>query len=155
MTTRVYETSVTFAEPPETVFAFFSDAANLQRITPAFLDFRILTPLPIEMRPGALIEYRLKIHGVPVRWCTEISEWAPPSRFVDTQVRGPYRRWVHTHRFESVPEGTRMTDRVEYASPGWMFEPLVHHLFVKGNVERIFAHRREAYARFFTIRDTT
>ena len=88
---------------PDEVFAFFADAHNLEAITPPWLGFRIVTPGPIEMRPGALIEYRLRLHRVPVRWLTRIETWEPGRRFVDVQVRGPYRLWHHTHEFE--PDG--------------------------------------------------
>jgi len=91
--------------PREEVFRFFSDARNLQHITPAFLHFHVLTPNPIEMRRGALIDYRLKLRGVPLRWRSEITSWEPPQRFSDIQVRGPYAEWVHTHAFEERTVG--------------------------------------------------
>lgn len=125
----------------EEVWGFFSDPRNLQRITPPALEFRITMPLPIEMREGAIIDYRLRIRGVPVRWRTRIAAWEPPRRFVDEQVRGPYRRWVHEHRFREVLGGVEAVDRVEYRPPGWVLEPLVHALFVGPDVRRIFAYR--------------
>ena len=85
------------------VFSFYADAFNLEAITPPWLGFRVVTPGPIEMKPGAMIEYRLKLHGIPVRWLTEIEIWEPGRRFVDTQVRSPYRLWRHTHFFEDDP----------------------------------------------------
>jgi ligand-binding SRPBCC domain-containing protein len=97
--------------PIEHVFAFFADARNLEAITPAWLGFRILSPEPIATRAGARICYRLRWHGLPLRWLTEIESWKPPTDFVDVQLRGPYRLWHHTHRFESVNGGTRMRDR--------------------------------------------
>ena len=101
---------------PQQVFPFFSDAHNLEAITPPLLRFRVLTPRPIEMHEGALIEYRLRVHGAPVRWRTRIMEWDEPRRFIDMQLRGPYRLWHHTHTFEERPAGqTLMTDRVRYA----------------------------------------
>src|SRR5918997_5030628 len=93
------------AAPPGEVFEFFADALNLEAITPAWLSFRVITPGPIEMRPGALIEYRLRLHGVPVRWLTRIEVWEPGRRFVDVQVRGPYRLWHHTPGFEAGRRG--------------------------------------------------
>lgn len=122
----------------EKVFAFFSDAQNLETITPAWLRFRILTPLPIEMRTGTLIDYQLRIHGWPIRWRTEITAWQPPHRFVDEQQRGPYRLWVHEHRFEPKGGGTLCSDHVRYAAPGGA---LVHRWLVRPDVERIFAFR--------------
>ncbi|MFZ5787076.1 MAG: SRPBCC family protein, partial [Acidobacteriota bacterium] len=126
--------------PREEVFPFFADARNLERITPPWLRFRILTPGPIGMREGALIDYRLRIHGVPVRWRTRIAAWEPPFRFVDEQVRGPYRSWVHEHLFDAVDGGTLCRDRVEYAVPGGA---VVARLLVRPDTERIFAYRRE------------
>lgn len=135
--------------PIEEVFDFFSRAENLERITPPELGFRILTPLPIEMRPGALIAYRLKLNGIPFRWQTEITVWEPTVRFVDVQLRGPYRQWVHEHRFESVPEGTRMTDDLTYALPLGFFGNLAHRLFVRKKVEAIFSHREKVLSKIF------
>ena len=127
--------------PRADVFPFFAAAENLERLTPPWLHFRILTPTPIAMRRGALIDYRIRLHGLPLRWRTEIAEWEPPFRFVDTQLRGPYRLWVHTHTFTEAPGGTLCEDEVRYAVPGGR---LVDALFVRREVERIFAHRRTA-----------
>jgi len=132
-----------FPRPLEEVFAFFADAGNLEAITPPWLGFEVLTPRPIAMRPGTLIDYRLRLRGVPLRWRTEISVWQPPHRFVDEQRRGPYREWVHEHTFTAVDGGTLVRDRVRYRVPGgW----LVHELFVRRDVERIFDYRRERLA---------
>lgn len=122
------------------VFAFHADTSNLQALTPAWLDFRILTPSTIEMRPGALIQYRLRLRGLPIRWLTEITAWEPPHRFVDEQRRGPYRLWVHEHRFEAVEGGTRIDDTVRYAVP---FGALVHSWAVGPEVRRIFTYRHQ------------
>jgi len=135
--------------PPEEVFSFFSDAANLDRLTPAWLGFRILTPPPIVMRRGALIEYSLKLYGVRFRWETEIKAWEPCRRFVDEQIRGPYLYWSHEHLFTPEGEGTRMADHVKYAVPGFVFEPLIHPLFIKGRLERIFEHRGRTIQHIF------
>ncbi|MCA9288484.1 MAG: SRPBCC family protein [Phycisphaerales bacterium] len=139
------ETEVFVARPIDRVFEFFGDAGNLERITPAFLRFSIVTPRPIEMRPGTLIDYRLRLHGLPLRWRTLISAWEPPHRFVDEQIRGPYRLWRHEHTFEAaevdgVP-GTTCRDRVEYAHWG---TGLGERLMVRPNLERIFAFRQRA-----------
>ncbi|GAB4234480.1 MAG: SRPBCC family protein [Acidobacteriota bacterium] len=129
--------------PRPEVFAFFADAENLERITPPFLHFTILTPPPVAIRPGALIDYRLRLHGIPLRWRTEISVWEPPHRFVDRQLKGPYRLWVHEHRFEEVAGGTLMRDRVDYLPPGGLFAKLIDRWLVRPDVERIFAYRSE------------
>jgi ligand-binding SRPBCC domain-containing protein len=127
-------------------FSFFADAANLQRITPKWLDFRIVTPEPIEMGEGTLIDYRLKVHGIPFRWRSRISVWEPPHRFVDEQIRGPYRRWYHEHRFVQQGDRVRLEDEVTYAVPGGA---LAHGLFVRRDLERIFAHRLQELERRF------
>jgi len=147
---RIYEleASLWLPRPREEVFAFFADAFNLQDITPAFLDFRIDTPPPIRMELGTLIDYRLKIRRIPVRWRTRITRWEPPSLFVDQQLRGPYRLWMHEHRFEVEGAGTRVLDRVRYAVPGG---ELVHRLLVRREVEAIFAHRTAALGRRFGL----
>lgn len=128
------------------VFPFFADAANLERITPPWVQFWILTPAPIAMRAGALIDYRIRVHGLPLRWRTEIAEWEPPWRFVDVQLRGPYRIWHHTHTFVEVGGGTLCRDEIAYAVWGGS---LVNRLFVQRDIERIFAHRREVLHKIF------
>ena len=131
----------------EDTFAFFSNAANLDAITPPSLGFRILTPLPIVMREGALIEYRLRLMGLPIHWLTRIDEWEPGRSFTDTQLRGPYALWVHHHRFSPDPKGTRVRDRVVYALPAPSLTAPVHAVFVRPMIEKIFAYRREVIAR--------
>jgi ligand-binding SRPBCC domain-containing protein len=126
------------------VFSFYADAFNLEAITPPWLGFRVVTPGPIEMQPGAMIEYRLKLHGVPVRWLTEIEIWEPGRRFVDTQVRGPYRLWRHTHSFEDDPGGTRVRDSVSYEIPLGPLGELADRLMVRRDLARIFDYRRRA-----------
>ncbi|MCI0638530.1 MAG: SRPBCC family protein [Gemmataceae bacterium] len=143
MRIRKLETELWLPLPIEEVFAFFSDAGNLAKITPPWMNFRILTPLPVDMRPGTLLDYRLKVRGLPIRWRTEILEWDPPHRFVDHQVKGPYKQWLHKHIFEPKGGGTSVRDEVDYAVPGWVFEPLLHWLFVGPDVRKIFAYRAE------------
>lgn len=126
------------------VFSFYADAFNLEAITPPWLGFRVVTPGPIEMQPGAMIEYRLKLHGIPVRWLTEIEIWEPGRRFVDTQVRGPYRLWRHTHSFEDDPGGTRVRDSVSYEIPLGPLGELADRLMVRRDLARIFDYRRRA-----------
>jgi ligand-binding SRPBCC domain-containing protein len=125
----------------EDVFAFFSDAHNLEAITPGFLRFRIVTPGPIELAPGALIAYRLSLFGVPFSWRTRIDELVPGERFVDVQLAGPYRRWRHLHTFEDAPGGTLVRDRVDYELPFGPLGTLAHALLVRPSLARIFAHR--------------
>jgi ligand-binding SRPBCC domain-containing protein len=129
------------ARPIEAVFAFFADARNLEAITPAWLGFRILTPEPITMRSGSRIQYRLFWHGLPMRWLTEIESWNPPSEFVDVQLKGPYRCWRHTHRFESIDGGTLMRDEVRYAIPFGFLGQLAHGWLVKAELNSLFDYR--------------
>lgn len=130
--------SVWLPLPPDRLFPFFSDAANLQTITPDWLDFRILTPLPIEMRSGALIRYRIRVRGLSFGWLTEIEEWDPPHGFVDRQLKGPYVLWHHRHGFEPRDGGTLATDVVHYWPKGGR---LADRLFVRRDVARIFHYR--------------
>lgn len=130
--------------PIEDVFEPFSRAENLQALTPPWLHFRIVTDLPIEMREGALIEYRLRFHGVPVRWRTEIEVWEPPHRFVDLALKSPFSLWHHTHTFEPVEGGTLARDRVRYRVGFGPFGEAAHAMLVGRDLERIFEFRREA-----------
>ena len=124
------------------VFAFFADAANLDAITPPWMHFHVLTPRPIAMCAGTSINYKLRMHGLPIRWQSEINVWEPPHRFVDVQRRGPYRHWRHEHVFEERSGGTLIRDRVDYAVPGWLLQPLVHRWLVAPDLRKIFAHRK-------------
>ena len=132
--------------PRAEVFPFFADARNLGVITPPWLSFEVLTPSPIGMRAGALIDYRLRFRGLPLRWRTEITVWEPPSRFVDRQLRGPYRLWHHAHTFEERDGGTLCRDEVRYAVLGGEW---VNRLFVRRDVGRIFAFRRQKLLELF------
>ncbi len=114
----LFETEQWLARKREEVFGFFSEAQNLETLTPGWLRFSIVTPTPVEMRVGAIIDYQLKLRGIPLRWRTEITAWDPPRRFIDEQVRGPYRLWTHEHLFKEHQGGTLMSDRVRYAVPG-------------------------------------
>jgi len=131
--------------PPGAVFPFFADARNLEAITPPLLRFRLLTPEPVAMGVGTFLQYALRIRGVPVRWDTLIQEWDPPHRFVDVQVRGPYRLWHHTHELEPVDEGraTLMRDTVRYAVGFGGLGEVVRRAVVRRDVEAIFAFRAE------------
>ena len=133
--------------PLAEVFPSYADAANLERITPPWLGFEVTTPQPIGMKVGALIEYRLGLHGIPVRWKTRIEEWQPPHRFVDAQLSGPYTLWHHTHTFRADGEkATILGDRVRYAIPFGPAGELARALFVRSDLERIFDYRRDAVA---------
>jgi ligand-binding SRPBCC domain-containing protein len=129
------------AHPIGRVFEFFSRAENLEAITPPWLAFRILTPPPIELREGALIEYALRVRGLPMRWVSRITDWNPPHRFTDVQVRGPYRVWEHTHSFVEVDGGTEMTDSVRYALPFGPLGEIAHRLVVARDLRSIFDYR--------------
>jgi ligand-binding SRPBCC domain-containing protein len=153
---RVFESEQLVHAPLEKVFEFFSHAGNLERITPPSLGFRILTPLPIDMRSGTLIDYRISLHGIPLRWRTEILDWNPPHSFVDVQLRGPYKLWHHTHSFERVSDSvTRMRDRVRYQAPFGPLGLLVVPLFVAPEVGRIFAFRTRAIEEIFPLAGKT
>ncbi|HYE72262.1 MAG TPA: SRPBCC family protein [Blastocatellia bacterium] len=129
-------------------FEFFSDAYNLEKITPSFLKFRIFTPRPIEMKAGTLIDYRLSIFGVPFHWQTLIEKWEEGRCFVDSQVKGPYTLWCHTHLFEEIgPNITLVRDYVEYRVPYGLFGRLVHTILIKRMLKQIFDFRADAIAR--------
>ena len=141
MREREFQCELWLPLPPAELFPFFADAGNLDAITPPWLNFHIVTPRPIEMRPGALIDYQLRVRGLPLRWRTLIKEWQPPFRFVDEQLRGPYRQWLHTHTFEARDGGTLARDVVHYAVP---FDFIAHPLFVRRDIENIFSFRQQA-----------
>lgn len=126
--------------PLAELFPFFADAHNLGRITPPWLRFEVLNQGPIAMRVGTVIDYRIRWRGLPLRWRSEISVWEPPFRFVDRQIRGPYRLWRHEHLFTERGDGTSIVDRVEYAPLGGT---IAQRLVIARDVERIFAYRRK------------
>ena len=132
--------------PLEEVFEFFSACHNLEQLTPPWLHFQILTPEPVTMAPGTLIDYKLRIHGIPQRWQSEITCWDPPHRFVDEQRKGPYRLWIHEHRFKAEGAHTLVRDQVRYAVPGgW----LIQRLFVQRDVRQIFDYRGKRLEQLF------
>lgn len=124
----------------EELFPFFAEAENLEAITPPWLRFKILSPLPIEMREGALIRYRIRLHGIPISWTTKITAWEPPTRFVDEQQSGPFRSWIHEHTFEEKNGRTIARDHVMYEVPGGA---LINRLLVRPDLEKIFDYRQE------------
>ena len=134
--------------PLEEVFNFFADPHNLEALTPALLRFEFLTPGPVEMKPGTRIDYRIRLHGFPVLWQSEITVWEPPHRFVDRQNRGPYRLWIHEHMFEARDRGTNIRDSVRYAVPGGA---LVQKLLVSRDLEKIFSYRRRKLQEIFRL----
>ena len=144
----VLERETKLANDLESVFPFFADAANLERITPSELNFRIRSQLPVVMKKGAVIEYTIRLYGIPLTWRTLITKWHPPYSFEDTQMSGPYRKWVHTHSFKRDGDDTIMTDRVIYALPfgfvGRLFHPLV-----KRQLARIFDYRAQVISQIF------
>jgi ligand-binding SRPBCC domain-containing protein len=147
MRTFHLDTSTWIAADIDRVFQFFAQAENLQRLTPASLSFRILTPSPIAMCEGTTIDYQLSLRGLPFTWRSEITAWDPPRRFVDEQRKGPYRSWKHSHVFEARDGGTLVLDQVEYATWGGA---IVNRFFVAPELRRIFAYRKAALAAHFS-----
>ncbi len=135
------------------VFEFFSNAANLEVITPPAMRLKVLNEMPLEMKPGVLIDYRLRIGGWPFRWQSRISSWDPPHEFVDEQVSGPYRDWVHTHTFRGTPEGTSMSDSVSFRLPFWPPGEIAYPM-VRWQLDRIFGYRERTITRLLVGRDT-
>lgn len=150
MRRHLLETSQWLPSPLDRTFAFFSDPRNLARITPPSLGFVLKTPGPIEMRAGARFDYRIRLRGLPLSWTSLIEVWEPNVRFVDVQVRGPYRLWRHEHTFEAKDGGTRIGDRVEYELPLYPLGEVVHGLLVRPDLDRIFAFRRAATERLLS-----
>ena len=133
------------------VFAFFADLRNLERITPRWLGFRILGMQPDCIGEGAVIDYRIRLAGVPVRWRTRIVDWQPGRQFVDIQERGPYALWEHTHSFREVHGGVLMRDQVRYAMPFGPLGAIVHAVAVRASLGRIFDHRHQVLAGCFPV----
>ena len=134
--------------PREKLFEFFSDAFKLERLTPPLLRFQVVTPAPIVIQAGTLIDYKLRLHGIPIRWQSEITVWEPPLRFVDRQTRGPYRLWHHEHRFLEHEGGTLVIDHVDYRAPGG---GLVNRLFVVPDLHKIFGFRMQKLQEIFGL----
>ena len=148
----ILTSTVTFPVSRETLFDFFSDAFQLEQITPSWLNFKVLTERPIVIQPGTLIDYKLRLRGIPIRWTTEISTWDPPFSFTDRQLKGPYYLWEHFHTFEEVENGTLVSDHVKYRAPGGA---LVHALLVKNDLRKIFEYRRDRMLVLFAHQPAT
>jgi ligand-binding SRPBCC domain-containing protein len=149
MAEYILERKQIIKRPRAEVFAFFADAANLERITPPELNFHIITPPPFDIRKGALIDYELRLRGIPLRWKTEITQWNPPRDFVDTALASPYKQWIHLHTFEEGAGGeTIMKDIVRYRLP---LEPLgdLAHFYVKKELKYIFDYRYKIIEEIF------
>lgn len=146
MNVRNFESQLWLPRSRHEVFAFFSDAQNLELITPPWLHFQTSMRGSGEMRTGTTMDHHLKIHGIPLHWRSRITAWAPPTRFVDEQIRGPYRLWIHEHRFEEQNGGTLVRDHVRYAV---LFDFLMHQLFIRPDLGRIFAYREKKLREIF------
>ncbi len=147
MTIHTLERKQRLPLKPGEVFPFFESPENLARITPPWLNFRILTPSPIEMKVGTVIDYTIRWLGIPVRWRILITSHEPPWSFVDKQIAGPYSLWHHTHLFAETASGTEMTDSVRYALPGGPFGDVAHAMIVRRQLNEIFNHRAETISR--------
>ena len=130
------------SRPLPEVFAFFSRAENLEVLTPPWLNFKILKVAPQPIQQGTLVNYSLRVHGIPLHWISEIVEWEPPHRFVDLQLRGPYRVWRHEHRFEARDGGTLISDTISLALPLGTLGQLAYKMKVQSDVDKIFAFRK-------------
>ena len=146
---EVFDSVQWIPRTPSEVFPFFSDAGNLERLTPPWLSFRLEQVSTPEMSQGTLINYRLKIHGFPIRWQSRIEDWKPGSQFVDVQLRGPYALWHHTHRFESFRGGTLLHDRIRFRLPFGSIGNAVGGGRVRSDVSAIFRYRHEAIGKLF------
>ena len=138
-------------KPLEVVFEFFSKPENLEMITPESLSFNMLTPTPVKMEKGSLIDYTIRLFGIPIHWRTLISDYEPPFRFVDQQIKGPYTFWHHTHTFKLVEGGVEIIDEVKYSLPlGWL-GTLAHAIWVRKDLEEIFEYRKTVIQNYFEI----
>ena len=131
------------------VFGFFSKAENLNKLTPSAMGFEIISQLPIKMGTGTIIDYKIKLTVFKMNWRSVITKWDPPFCFEDTQIKGPYKIWIHEHKFEDKKGSTLMTDTIKYLSPGGIFEFIPHYIFVRSKVESIFDYREKILLEMF------
>jgi ligand-binding SRPBCC domain-containing protein len=150
MKTYKLETQLWLPAARDRLFKFFAEPSNLERITPSWLHFEMTTPPTTVIGPGTLLDYRLRLRGIPVRWQSEIAVWEPPSRFIDRQTKGPYSLWVHEHTFTERDSGTVIGDSVEYAVPGGT---IVQRLLVAPELERIFRYRHKVLEELFNAKN--
>ena len=136
-------------KPIEEVFTFFSKPENLSVITPPKLGFKILTPRPIEMDAGRLIDYKIYLLGIPIHWRTLITDFNPPHMFVDQQIKGPYTMWHHTHTFHKVKDGVEIRDQVVYSIPFSFIGQILNYLWIRKDLENIFKHRKKVIDKLF------
>jgi ligand-binding SRPBCC domain-containing protein len=146
------ETEIWLPKPRDEVFEFFADPANLESLTPGWLRFEMITKMPGVIKKGIRLDYRLRVHGMPINWQSVISDWEPPYRFVDQQTRGPYRLWLHEHKFIEHSGGTLVGDKVEYSVPGGI---LVQKLIVAPDLDRIFKYRHMVLQTIFNPENKT
>ena len=146
MAEHIIDQSFSIGQSKEDIFDFFASAENLERLTPPWLNFKIISSLPINMDVGTVIEYEIKLHGIPIRWESEITLWDPPHRFCDIQRKGPYKKWVHEHIFETSDVGTLVKDKVNYEVIGGN---LINKLFVKNDLAKIFNYRQATLLTIF------
>jgi ligand-binding SRPBCC domain-containing protein len=149
MTYFMLERTQEFKSPLQDVFDFFAEPYNLERITPEFLKFSIVTSPPIKMEEGTRISYRLKLRGIPVKWTSTIMDWNPPFGFTDEQTKGPYKYWRHEHKFEENGAGTLVTDKIWYRVPGGPLAPILNFFYVRRDLQKIFNYRAETMKGIF------
>ena len=147
---QTLKTEVILNAPIDTVFSFFSNIENLEKITPNWLNFSLLAQPPMTIKKGSLFHFQIRLFKIPLKWKTEITCWEPPFRFSDEQIKGPYKKWIHEHRFIEEGNQTRMIDTVHYKVPGWFLSPLILKLFVKSAVIEIFRYRTEKIKQIFS-----
>lgn len=136
-------------KPIAEVFEFFCNEKNLETLTPPWLHFKVLAKSTEKIQVGTLIDYRLRIHGIPVQWQSEILEWEAERKFVDHQTKGPYAKWHHTHLFRAQGAKTEMVDEVVYQVPFGLLGCVFAGAFVRKDIQKIFAYRRNRVEEIF------